>query len=535
MFYPSKPKLRFLLVCLAVVTVICAVPSFALSGDPPKTEKIGYDPELSLQYENLAETVTKDIVDAYEKYLLEESFDSSISYKISNVEGMKAFSALVNRGYSSLTVYLVSDLDFAGIIDFEPIGNNTYLVSDSPPMSDYFNGNFYGLGHMIDNLQLLSTDETANVMQYVSLFGVLGSSATVRDLVIGEGCDFSYMGNSANACTAALAGRVIEGATVSNVLSLATVSGGAVSGGLIARVDHESRGTYKSKILTISNCSNAGAVSGRGSVGGLIGTSTAKINLFNCRNTGKLSFMGSNLTDPALGGLIGKVAAAEKYPIEDYVADSALVNDVSLMRSVNYGSIPTAGIVGGMVGDVKDLEQTVRLSMTDCVQGGNRSVIIGRSETEVDITGCTDASGAVRLHGSQVRVDDRTGEKYSVRFVGSVSSLNYTEVGFLIKVTVGGQTSAEKTLACQQVFRSMIAGSDGKVYTAKDLRGDDNAYLFAMTVNNIPYNSSSAAEFEVTPYAKTISGVTELGESFTVTYQNGVYLPAWEQSIGGAS
>ncbi len=532
MFYPSKPKLRFLLVCLALVTVICAVPSLALSGDPPKTEKIGYDPKLSQQTVNAAPNAK----DLYVAYYLDEYVDPTATYKITDANGLKLFASLVNMNttYNSLSVYLANDIDMSGVTDFRPIANGTDLAAAGIPMLAY-KGSFYGFGHTVDNLKMTSTDETANVMQYVSLFGVLGSSATVRDLVIGEGCDFSYMGNSANACTAALAGRVIEGATVSNVLSLATVSGGAVSGGLIARVDHESRGTYKSKILTFSNCSNAGAVSGRGSVGGLIGTSTAKINLFNCRNTGKLSFMGSNLTDPALGGLIGKVAAAGKYLIEDYVADSALVNDVSLMRSVNYGSIPTAGIVGGMVGDVKDLEQTVRLSMTDCVQGGNRSVIIGRSETEVDITGCTDASGAVRLHGSQVRVDDRTGEKYSVRFVGSVSSLNYTEVGFLIKVTVGGQTSAEKTLACQQVFRSMIAGSDGKVYTAEDLRGDDKAYLFAMTVNNIPYNSSSAAEFEVTPYAKTISGVTELGESFTVTYQNGVYLPAWEQSIGGAS
>ena len=112
------------------------------------------------------------------------------------------------------------------------------------------------------------------------------------------------------------------------------------------------------------------------------------------------------------------------------------------------------------------------------------------------------------------------GGKQTVRFVGVIgeSLPQYSEVGFELTikgVSLGGQS-------CKTVYQKINAMENGvlKEISASEFGG---AYLYAVAVKNIP--TDGTVFMEVTPYAKNIDGsITYTGITYSITYQNGVYL-----------
>ena len=141
------------------------------------------------------------------------------------------------------------------------------------------------------------------------------------------------------------------------------------------------------------------------------------------------------------------------------------------------------------------------------------------SEIKYEVPGVT---GAV-LHGVQT---SNISDTYSVRFVGSIESKDYHEVGF--KVTA--QNGAYKwDVSAETVFSSLNANTDKGLesYTAKSLRGSDSGYLYALSINEIPTKDSGndlTVTFIVTPYSIKNEGDDPVfGTAYTIVYKAGVY------------
>lgn len=141
-------------------------------------------------------------------------------------------------------------------------------------------------------------------------------------------------------------------------------------------------------------------------------------------------------------------------------------------------------------------------------------------EIKYEVPGVT---GAV-LHG--VQTSNVSDTYYSVRFVGSIESKDYHEVGF--KVTA--QNGAYKWhVSAGTVFSSLNANTDKGLesYTAKSLRGSDSGYLYALSINEIPTKDSGndlTVTFIVTPYSIKNEGDDPVfGTAYTIVYKAGVY------------
>lgn len=102
-------------------------------------------------------------------------------------------------------------------------------------------------------------------------------------------------------------------------------------------------------------------------------------------------------------------------------------------------------------------------------------------------------------------------EKTSIRFITSVDSLKYQNVGF--KITFNGKT-IDKQMT--KVYTALNA--NGKKISPKVFSEDSN-YMEAYTLNNIP-QSAFGKEFTVTPYYTTQDGTIVEGKTNTFTIAN---------------
>ena len=105
---------------------------------------------------------------------------------------------------------------------------------------------------------------------------------------------------------------------------------------------------------------------------------------------------------------------------------------------------------------------------------------------------------------------------FSVRFVGTVDSLNYSEVGFKITAMDGEKSWTKST---NTVYSKLIGNTDTGIveYTKENLDGE---YIYALTIKGVP--TTGTVTFNVKTYG-IVDGVEVEGTTYAVTYKNGVY------------
>ena len=118
------------------------------------------------------------------------------------------------KDYSGKTVVLTADLNLAGH-NWYPIGN----------ACSGFNGTFNGQGHSITGLS------TTLLLDNVGLFGTVGSGGTVKNVVVAS----SSISASSAVNLGGIAGEV-DGGSVYNCISAATLSGGTNRGALVGKL-----------------------------------------------------------------------------------------------------------------------------------------------------------------------------------------------------------------------------------------------------------------------------------------------------------
>ena len=105
---------------------------------------------------------------------------------------------------------------------------------------------------------------------------------------------------------------------------------------------------------------------------------------------------------------------------------------------------------------------------------------------------------------------------FSVRFVGTVKDLNYSEVGFEITAMDGAKYWTKST---NTVYSKLIGNTGTGIveYTKENLSGE---YIYALTIKGVP--KTGTVTFNVKTYG-IVDGVKVVGKTYAVTYTNGVY------------
>lgn len=235
-----------------------------------------------------------DYFDAsYYQDILDVNSVDAYTVKITSAEGLQKLATLVNEGKcgSGSKFVLMNDIDLSSVDNWTPIGDASHT----------FDGQFYGNGHVISNMNIISTGNK----YAIGLFGNLASSSYIRDLILKDA-------------------------------SIDLDRSGAV--GLLVG----------SNMGTLKNIAISGAISGRLSdVGGCCGINYKNIEAVNVvvDITGETSY-GSNI-----GGIVGDSRGNlyDSYVSGNmYVSGGALCGSIRIGGSVynNYSTMYAKNIIG---------------------------------------------------------------------------------------------------------------------------------------------------------------------------------------------
>ena len=483
--------------------------------------------------------------------LNDPNYEEKLAYKVTDVDGMIHFSNVVVKDHlEDVTVYLAKDLDMTGVTDWLPIGSTTDL---------YFGGTFDGQGHVIDNLIVNDVREGHNSDGFVwtGVFGYV-LAGTIKNVVIGANCSFTYAGTAKTPHVAALVAGIgndptLGASTIENCYAQGTVVGARFTGGIVARVQG---GTNATSRHVINNCTNAADLSGTGAIAGFGAFVQKPLDITNCRNTGDITNTHkSNDFNAASSAFVGR----------DHWNDGG----VHISNCINNGNITGRNYIAIFVGYL-DHNTTNQTTVNDCVNYGTYTVTEeGTQHCDLICSGY--GHGAANCDPiANANVEDKQGQtdptledmetivpdftpaldlnkdgtdmpvlravqntsvlngKQGVRFLAVVNSLDYESIGFEwnIKYTKAGETEAtldaNGTETATTVYRSITAEDmSGNIYavSATDLNG---TYIYALSFKNVP--TDGTVVFTVTPIAASDNAPALTGTGYTVTFENGAFV-----------
>ena len=228
--------------------------------------------------------------------------------------------------------------------------------------SYYFGGKYNGGGFTIAGLY--TEAGTNSSYSYQGLFGyAIGAEIHDVGIIDSNIQGYEYVGG--------IAGRASS--TITNCYNAGSVSGNNQVGGIAGWVDH----------ATITNCYNTGSVTGSEYIGGIAGY-TYSSTITNCYNTGSVtvSVTGSSYY---VGGIAGYASQGTSitncYNTVSVTGSSYYVGGIagyasqgtSITNCYNTGSVTGSSYVGGIAG------YTYSSTITNCYWGGNctLSVAVG--------------------------------------------------------------------------------------------------------------------------------------------------------------
>ena len=377
------------------------------------------------------------------------------------------------------TVKLVKDITLTET--WTPIG-----TEDAP-----FKGTFDGQGHTITDLNISSGS-------YAGLIGVL-DAGTVKNVKFAS-VNISTTGTDVGAAV----GRIINNGKVENVQVLSgSVSGAKRVGGVVGCIkaygsvaDCSNAATVSAttynvggivgaayytktgKAMHISNCKNTGVVTSAGvGAGGIVGLSAAHVT--GCENSAAVTGTGS------IGGIVGE---QKSYGSVTNCTNSAAVTNNSTDPTTSYG---TGGIIGWLryhgTGEASAYEVSAIISVTGnsnsgSVSGGNdaggiigtcynSAVVTENANTAESLSATTFAAGIVGNYQTTETpaAAEPASNKLTFDFEGNTSSTSVNSIAAqnkdLLIYTNGNVVNGEirYTLAQFNALTSIPAAAE-KVY-----------------------------------------------------------------------
>ena len=349
----------------------------------------------------------------------------------------------------------------------------------------------------------------AGIIGYVSATGKLTISDTVNSGDIKSTQDTGgFVGLHNAAATDGV--HFINCANSGNVTQTATNSW---TGGLLAR---SGKGSTH---VTATNCKNYGDISGKGDMGGILGRVVGGCTATGCINFGTITAsIGSYDVNNTSAGIVGRVQAAStitnctnygmvtcKNGVQDAGSGVAAILGASqanhetatvvFTKNENYGSI--IGKTNNTSGEWdKKMVCGWNSSCYPVNTDYNSSTYEGR---------CLDKSSyTTHLIGYQMTEIYNNGEEdvQDIRFVATIDSLNYSEVGFKITVkNTNGEAIAYFEDASDYVYTELLAvESEGDILADNYRKG---GYFFALSITGV---TAGNYIFEVETYAKDMDG-----------------------------
>lgn len=302
----------------------------------PTADYVGYS---SARIEKVDTTNIPDIKNIDPEKGSEGMLDA---YKIVDVAGFEHLSLLIDKhvSFTGTTIYLANDVDFSEVENFVPIGyasQQTTAVNANP--SKGFNGTFDGQGHMVSGLKVAMTEShylnTGDAVNYggISFFGIL-LDATIKNFIV-DG-EFAYLADpNDHGCVAGIA-FASNNTTFDNCMNMADlINKSRFTGGIVARPLGKT---------TITNCTNAGTLTGCQTVGGMIGMA-GTVDVSNCRNIGKIICTKEVGDEHGTGVLVGS----------DHSAAGIIAwqtGPTTIENCINNGAITGIDNVAGILGQV---------------------------------------------------------------------------------------------------------------------------------------------------------------------------------------
>ena len=185
-------------------------------------------------------------------------------------------------------VNILANIDMKGVA-WTPISN--------------FAGTLEGNNHTIDNLVV---EDATHAAMFKNLSG-----ATIQNLVFGKGCSFTITGTSTS-YAGAVVGQILTSATLKNIKTYATITGGTYMGGICGAADKKG-----GKIL-FEDCVNSGNVVypavpayANITIGGICGQSEVNVTFNSCHNSGSVSNLSTgDYKYNKVGGIAGGASDA---------------------------------------------------------------------------------------------------------------------------------------------------------------------------------------------------------------------------------
>ena len=328
-------------------------------------------------------------------------------YGVGTAAELAGLAQLVNSGdtFQGVTVSLESDIDLSGY-EWVPIGDG--VRSDSSFTGPSFAGTFDGAGHTMSGLTV--TVATA-ADGGVGLFGIVAGGTVENVVLTGVSVNVPVSGlagavagmlcqdGTVSGCTVGtstdgsavtgakgiggVVGRIVLSGTVSDCVNNAAVTASTYNvGGIAGAVYYTAPGDT----MTVSGCTNNGAVSGPTGVGGIVGLSTGDIT--GCTNTGTVTCTGYSA-----GGIAGEQKTAGS------ITGCTNTGSVSITTGTGYGAGGIAGWVrydnstGYSFFEAIDISGN---SNSAAVRGGNDAGgIVGTLYNYGSVTGNTNTAPAL--------------------------------------------------------------------------------------------------------------------------------------------
>ena len=315
-------------------------------------------------------------------------------------------------------------------------------------------------------------------------------------------------------------------------------------------------GIYKNCTITMTNCTNNGEIIGcrgssaYGNAGGFLGAynnggalgGNTTITLTNCVNTGSVKVATQQEKSNGVGGLIGNLgsnASGKNYTltIQNCVIENCEIGGV-YDSEMTYTQGSAGALFGkysnGDAGDtitienimIKDVNVTAgeaakaslffnagadnAITLTNvcafnCTYAG--SVATGAYSIAVNIP--TETKATV----SKVQGTTPAEDKLNVRFLGSIDSLNYLSITYLIEIDDG--VKVDYQYVSTKVVYEEVNNGTGKL-AKSDFGGN---YIVAIALEGVAANATLA--LKVTPVALDVNENVTVGTAKTITLTNG--------------
>ena len=436
---------------------------------------------------------------------------------INTQDQFKAFRDSVNQGtsYAGEVVALGADITLDEP-SWTPIGAGTCKSNSITPTSTPFKGVFNGKGHTVSGLNITKTQSPDYA---IGLFGVL-DGAVVENVVL-KNVNINVPDSD---MAGGLAGLMLNGAGISNVVVNGTITAGGGVGGICGK--HIESGTisgctnnaivratgssgnvggvvgaaYYTRLsaeMHITNCTNNGEITGQEAVGGIAGLSAATVS--SCTNTAPVT--GSTY---GIGGIVGE---QRNYGNISECNNSASVTNTS---QTGYG---TGGIVGW-----------IRYNGAKTAYQASNSVVVFNNANSGAIKGGTGAGGiagviydSATVTGNENTAPSISDSNFAGGIVGDLQESGDAGLPAVIKLGIMVDNNVSTTPM------DAIAGSDKAQFAY-----NNNPLVFTVKNNGIAW----VAQVGATRFA-TLAGATDFAAATLpdATEQN----PATIQMIADAT